>query len=349
MNDQERVRRILGFREELARLEADGTVAADDPTIARIRARLDAVLQALRTDETLDFSREDARFSIGMRAATLFGAAALSIGWGMFVDGNWNDFSQAARLLVIWLPVPILSALMILARRREPSGYVATIVAIVGCIAMAVAAIGTYRVYGWPDDRWPLLLVGGYALAVAYGLRLAMPLAIAIGGLGGFLWSLDGLARGVPFSQALAKGEPLILLGVLAMLVPSWRRADPAGFRLVWRLSGALAVVIPLLILGINGAFSWFDHGRAVERAYQLVGAITFVAMLAQGIRRDDTILTRVGTGALLVFLFFRMMDWLWVAIPNWLFFLIVGALAMAALLLMRQLRLRGRRPLDPR
>jgi uncharacterized membrane protein len=42
--------------------------------------------------------------------------------------------------------------------------------------------------------------------------------------------------------------------------------------------------------------------------------------------------------------LFLRSVDWFWDMIPKWLFFLLVGALAFGALLVLRRLRLAERR-----
>ena len=44
-----------------------------------------------------------------------------------------------------------------------------------------------------------------------------------------------------------------------------------------------------------------------------------------------------------LLFLFLRMVDWLWDAIPDWLFFLLMGGMAFGTLLVLRSVRERGR------
>jgi hypothetical protein len=54
---------------------------------------------------------------------------------------------------------------------------------------------------------------------------------------------------------------------------------------------------------------------------------------------RDRIELVRAGTVGLALLLMFRMVDWFWDWIPKWLFFLVVGAIAFGALLLLRRLR----------
>jgi len=102
-------------------------------------------------------------------------------------------------------------------------------------------------------------------------------------------------------------------------------------------------MVVPLLLLGMDAGGSWFGRGQTTELLYQLVGLVVFVAMVWQGLRRDDLILARGGATALVLFLFLRMVDWFWDAIPDWLFFLLVGGLAFGALLLLRRARERRR------
>jgi hypothetical protein len=74
-----------------------------------------------------------------------------------------------------------------------------------------------------------------------------------------------------------------------------------------------------------------------------LVGLIVFVAMVWLGLRRDDVILARAGATALVLFLFLRMVDWFWDAIPDWLFFLMMGGMAFGVLLVLRSVRERRR------
>ena len=75
----------------------------------------------------------------------------------------------------------------------------------------------------------------------------------------------------------------------------------------------------------------------------QVIGAGVFVGLAWYGIRRDDRLLARSGGAALLLFLLFRMFDWFWQAIPDWLFFLLMGALAFGVLLILRRQRRRQR------
>lgn len=341
LNPKERARRILSTRAELATIIAEGAIAASDPALAAIRAHHDTLLASLAAQGDVDLSREEERLSAGMRLATLLGAAALSIAWGMFAASLWDDLGHTTRLALVWIPAALLLGATAYAATREASGYVANIVATVGTIATAVAGFATVSTF---DEfaRWPFLLFGLYGIVVAYRYKLVLPLLVGLVGLGGWLWSLDSLLQGAR-ADSFEHAEPLMLVGIAALVTGIIRRNDPPGFSVVWRVAGVSAVVAPLLLLGLTTDGSWFGRSDALELAYQAIGLSVFVGMVVVGLRRDDAVLARGGAVALVIFLFFRMMDWLWDAIPDWLFFLLVGAFAFAVLLVLRRWRDRGR------
>lgn len=342
LSPRERARRILATRAELESLVAEGTIDPADLTLANIRSHHDTLLAGFVVRGDVDLSREEERLSAGMRFATLLGAAALSIAWGMFATSLWDDLGHTARMALVWLPPLLLLFATTSAAKRESTGYVANIVATVGTIAAAVAGFATVST-GSGSARWPFLLFGAYGMVLAYRHRLVLPLLVGIVGVGGWIWSLDSLVHGTPAYQ-FEHSEPLLICGLLALAVGVWRRNDPPGFSTVWRLAGVCAIVAPLLILGLDGTSSWFGRGEGVELAYQAIGFLAFVGMVIHGLGRDDAIVARGGATALVLFLFFRMVDWLWDVIPDWLFFLLVGALAFAVLRLLKSVRDRGRR-----
>lgn len=339
MNPRDRARRILSWREEQAALEREGVLAPGDPALAAVRQRHDTMLAGFAAAGDIDLSREEERLSAGMRLATLLGAAALSIAWAMLVSSLWNNLGEAAKLVLVWLPPLMLVPATAYAARREASGYVANIVGTVGAIAMGVAGFATYDVIQRDNPRLPFLLFGGYGILLAYRFKLVLPLLIGIVGMGGWLWSLEATITGAAAYDTFDHAEPLILVGLAAYLIGVHRRDDPPAFTIPWRLAGVVAMVAPLLLLGVTAEGSWFGRSQTVELAYQLIGGVAFVAMVWQGLKRDDVILARGGATALVLFLFLRMVDWFWDVLPDWLFFLLVGGMAFGALLVLRRVR----------
>jgi hypothetical protein len=187
------------------------------------------------------------------------------------------------------------------------------------------------------------LVVGLFALSLAYGYALTLPLIVGIAGLSVWGWTLGAIPLGLWWRQGFTVIETLLLTGVVMMTVPVWTRG-PAKFSPWWRGAGAGLVAVGLLLVGESGNFSGFTSVglRTIEYFYQVVGAITLTTMMVWGIRRDQRVVTQVGALGAVFFLYLRLVDWFWKLVPQWLFFLMVGGLALAVLFLLRRLRRLG-------
>lgn len=343
---QQRADRIVAFRAELAELESAGVATLDPAAAARVHAHHEAILARLAAEAEVDLSRGEARLSAGMRIASILGAAALSAAWGFFVAATWNDLDRPARLALVALPPILLVLGTDVAARRERSGYIASIVATVAIIAFGVNLTALGALYDLPDSRNFLLAIGSFAMILAYGYRLVLPLLGGIVGLGGWLWSLAAIPQRRWWDGVYGQFEPLLLVGVVALAFPTVARHGPPSFTTTWRSCGAAALTVALLVLGQTHHASLFDGVTPLllEGSYQLIGAAAFAIMIWQGLRRDRSELVRAGTLGMGMLLFLRAVDWFWELIPKWLFFLLVGGLAFGTLLLLRRLRLAERR-----
>ena len=338
--EQLRASAIIAFREELARLEAEGVVALDPATRQRIRAHHDATLAALATRGDVDLTAAAARLSTGMRIATLLGTIALSAAYGLFVSAHWGTLALAPQLALVGFPPVLLVVLTHVAVVRERSGYVASLIATVAAIAFAVNLGTLGQLYNLPDSRVALLAVGAFAMLLAYGYGLTLPLIVGIGGLGGWLWTLGAIPLGLWWRDGFGVIEPLLLVGLLALAAPTWIRG-PAKFAPWWRGMGASALVLGLLLVESNGGLSAFaTTGRhTIETGYKLLGAVALTGLVVWGIRRDQRLVTQIGSVGAVLYLFMRLVDWFWDLLPKWLFFLLVGAFALSVLLVLRRLR----------
>lgn len=332
---------IDAFNEELSRLEAEGVLALGAEDRGRVAAHHALLRNECQARPAADTSMVR-RLSAGMRIATLLGAFALSAAYALFIDANWAALSLGAQLPLVVAPPIVLAVLTGVAARREPSRYVASVIATVAVIALAVNVIVVGSLFNIPDSRHAFLAVGLFAMALAYGYRLALVLVLGIVGIGLWCWSLASIPSGAWWSTSFEHLEPLVITGLFA-IVMSRRLAGSAPFADEYRVMGSLALAGALLILGQTSNASYFDgtDGRVVEAVYQIVGAGAFATMITIGLRRDWPEMARVGTGAAFVFLVMRLVDWFWDWIPKWLFFLVIGAAAMGVVLLLRRFRLR--------
>lgn len=343
LNPAQRARRIIETRGELDTLVEEGVIAADAPLVGAIRSHHDLLLEGFARDHDVDLTREEARLSAGMRLATLVGAAALSAAWGYLVASLWDDLGTATRLLLVWVPTLLLAVLVPVAARREPSGYIANIVACVAAISATVAGFSSIDALNLVEGRWPLFVAGVFSLVLAYRFRLVLPLLVGIVTAGGWIWSLESWIRDMSSNMSFPHVEPVMLVGAACLAIGTTRLAEPRGFRFAWTLAGMIAVTFPMLLLGLSSGNSWLGSGREAELAWQAVALATYVGLVWWGLRRDDLFVARYAAAMLMLFLFLRMVDWFWEDWPEWLFFLVIGALAFVALQVMRRIRARHR------
>ncbi len=337
---QVRASAIIAFREELARLQAEGVLALDPETLERLRTRYDTELAALAAQGDIDLTPATARLSTGMRVATLLGTIALSAAYAFFVSAHWGQLSFPLQLSLVALPTLLLIALTHLAAQREPSGYVASLLATVAVIAFFTNLATLGALFNLPDSRAALLTVGVFAMLLAYGYGLTLPLILGVVGVGGWLWTLGAIPLGLWWRDGFGLIEPLLLVGSLALLVPA-RIRQPAQFAGWWRGMGATVLVLGLLLVEQNGrmsAFTSFDP-HTIEIGYKLLGAVVLTGLVTWGIRRDHRLVMQIGSAGAVLFLFLRLVDWFWALVPKWLFFLLVGGFALGVLLVLRQLR----------
>ena len=338
---QVRASAIIAFREELSRLQAEGVLALDPETQERLRTRYDTELASLAAQGEIDLTPATARLSTGMRVATLLGTIALSAAYALFVTAHWGQLSFPLQLSLVTVPPLLLVALTDLAARREPSGYVASLLATVAVIAFSTNLATLGALFNLPDSRAVLLTVGVFAMLLAYGYGLTLPLILGIVGIGGWLWTLGAIPFGLWWRDGFSLIEPLLLLGTLALFVPAVIR-KPAHFAGWWRGMGATVLVLGLLLVEQNGrmsAFTFLDT-HTIEIGYQLLGAAVLAGLVTWGIRRDHRLVMQIGSAGAVLFLFLRLVDWFWDLVPKWLFFLLVGGFALGVLLLLRRLRL---------
>ncbi len=77
---------------------------------------------------------------------------------------------------------------------------------------------------------------------------------------------------------------------------------------------------------------------------YDVAGFALGAAGIWVGIQRGWRDVVQVATGFLVIFVFAKYFDWLWDWMPRYLFFLLLGGLAVAALGILGRTRSRQRR-----
>lgn len=341
---QARARQIAAFGRELQQLAQEGVIALGAEERARVERHHAALLAALADRFDVDRSEGQSQLSLGMRIASLLGAVTLSAGLVLFFYRVWGLLSTALQVAVLAIvPIALLAAVDV-AARREKTLYVASVLALLAGAAFVLDLSALGAIFNMAPSPWVLLPWSAFALAIAYGYGLRLMLAA---GLLLALFFANGLiasAAGIDWSASPARPEPFVVLGALVFAgsftgLASRRERFPE----TWRLVGTVAVLLPLLFLSVwTTVFSYHVIPETLLRAlYDTGGFLLPVLAIWAGIRREWRDVVRAATALLVLFVYAKCFDWWWDVLPRYLFFLVLGGLAIGAIVLLGRLRRR--------
>lgn len=343
---QRRVDRIDAFTRELAELERAGVLSLTEEERGRVGRYHADLLAALGRQFDVDRTEGQRQMTLGMRVASLLGAVTLSAGIVLFFYRVWGLLTTPAQVAVlVATPLTLLVAVEV-AARREPTRYVASVLSLIAAAAFALDLSVMGTIFNLAPTPLVLAAWAGFALAVAYAYSLQVLLAAGVAAAMGYVLAVVAGAAGLDWSVSVARPEPLLLLGPCAVAASFWRPiARPDGFARVWRLLGAGALLLPLLLLA-----RWTEvlsyqllplpvlHG-----VYDVLGFGLPVLAIWFGIRNRWPEVMNLASGFLVLFVYVKCFEWWWDAMPRYLFFLLLGGLAMGALAALSRIRLRMR------
>jgi hypothetical protein len=248
---------------------------------------------------------------------------------------------QVAALVA--MPLVMLAAVEI-ATRLEPTRYIAAVLSLIAAASFALNLGGVGSIFNMVPSPMILAAWAAFALAVAYAYGLQMLLAGGLAAAMGYALSAIAAATGLDWTVSLVRPEPLLVLGPVAIAASFWRPAVSAeGFARTWRLVGLAALLLPLLFLSTwPEVFSYqllplgFLHA-----AYDLAGFVLPVVAVWFGIRQRWPEVVNTASGFLVLFIYAKCFDWWWDAMPRYLFFLMLGGLAVGTMVVLAKLRLR--------
>ncbi len=338
---QRRVDRIRAFREELGELEGLGVVALDAGQRERLRRFHEEAVAALAARFDVDGTEAEKRLSLGMRAASLLGAMALSAAVYFFFYRFWGDLATAAQVALLALAPIGAVAGMEVAARRERTLYATGILGLVAVASFVLDLNVLGASFNLTPSPGAFLAWSAFAfcLAYAYGLRLLLLAAIA--GFTVFFSAQVASTMHCPWDAFGERPENLFLPASLLLLMAAFApsRGLPR-FPPLYRASGLIVLFLALFVVSNWGWASYLPWpARTVEVVYQLASFALAGLAIAVGARRGWREVEVAGTVFLVLLLFARFFDWWWDFLPRWLFFLVIGALSVAMLLALRRLR----------
>ena len=339
---QRRVHRIRAFHAELHELTAAGVVLLSDAARQSIARYHDALLRQLATEHDVDGTTAARQLSRGMQVASFFAALALTAAAYSLVSRFWGrlDIPLQATLLCAFPLVALVG--VELAAQRERTLYIASIFALAACGMYWLAVYMLSELLNVPVSALALWggALFGLALALPYGFRVILGIALL-----GLLLALSGSvfeAAGVPWTAALEFPEPITAAAFLLLIVAPRLAGIHRAFAAVTRAIALSVGSFGLLVLSAAGQASLLPTpARVSALIYQAIILLSSVIALAAGISRQWQETVYVAAASLTLFLLGRFVDWFWDAIPRFVFFLVLAAMAFAWLLVLRRLRTR--------
>jgi len=333
--------RIRFLREELAAPDVQGMLALTAEQQARFDEWSRAQLEALSRAYDVDVSASQKRVSSGMRIVATLGGLAICTALALFFNRYWGYLPTSAQVSMVFaLPLLALAATEWVARReagRYFTGLLA-LVAMASCI-LDLAAIGA--IFNIASTERALLAWGAFAVAVAYRYGLRLMLALGLGFLMSYASAFYIAQLGYHWLDFWGRPEHFILIGAIVFALPPaipHRRNE--DFPQVYRLAGALAVLISMLSLADWGAASYLTWPAAtIERCYEFGGLFVAAGMIWAGIVRGWPEVVNTGAVFFAIFLFTRLYHWLWDWMPKYLFFAVIGAMGVGLVLVFKRIR----------
>ncbi len=340
---QRRVDRVAAFRAELAQLEADGVVVLPPDQVSRLNQYHDHLLARLASRFDVDRSDAEKRLSLGMRVASLLGAVALSAAVFLFFYRFWGALSVPVQVALL-VAAPVLASIGVeAAARREKTLYFASLLALVALAAFVLDlnVIGT--IFNLPPSPGAFLAWGLFALVLAYAYRLRLLLLVGIVCSATWLAGAIVGATGAFWPAFIMRPETIMLAGALALAASHFHsRRGEHGFALVYRWCGWVGVLVPIFFLSQWGGMTCLPLTEiAARRLYDVAGFALGGVILWRGIRSGSAETLNVGGFFLGLFLVLKLYNWCWDVLPRYVFFLLVAAVAIAALVALQ--RVRGR------
>jgi uncharacterized membrane protein len=337
---QRRADRIRAFTGELNALEGQNVVRLTEEQRVAIADYHGEVLRSLADRFDIDVSSAAKQMSMGMRIVSFLGAIALSAAVFFFFQRFWGLLSIPAQVTILVATPPVLLAGVELAARRERTLYLASLISLVAVTAFILNLSMLGRIFTITPTQNAFLAWGVFALILAYTYRLRLLLVAGLASLLGYLTATMGTWGGCYWLSFGERPENFLATGFAlfaATFIPHPRHRE---FAPVYRIFGLLTVLTAVLVLSHWGRGSYLMiQEKTAEHLYQVSGFVLAGLTIWLGIRRHWSGVTNLGSTFFVIFLYTKLYDWWWDWMPKYLFFLLLGAIAVLLLLILRRLR----------
>ena len=338
---QELADRLRIFREQLQELERNQVLVLTDEQHTRVDSYLNQKLRDLAAQYDVDTTESQKQLSLGMRIVSALGGLALCAAVFLFFYRYWGTIPTLAQVIIL-IATPLAGLVaMSVASRRERTLYFTGLISLVVFASFILNLVVLGQLFNIISSPNAFFIWGALAFVLAYSYGLRLQLAAGLMCWLVFLSAMLVSWTGAWWQSFYARPEGFIVGGLLivgtARLLSHRRYSEFAG---TYRLIGLLSIFISLLALWHAGYNSFFPlDPTVVERFYQIAAFACAALTIWIGIRRNLSGTVNLGAASFTIFLFVKFVDWWWDWMPKYLFFFIVGAIAIGLLFAFRRMR----------
>jgi len=334
---QQRTDQIQVFQKELTLLEQEGVLALSDEQRQQISEHHHNLLNQYAQNFDIDQNVSATQLSLGMRIASLFGALALSASVFFLFYQYWGWLSTVTQVVILIAAPLCMLGITLLIQRKDPSGYFSKLAGLVtfACFVLNITMLG--QIFNiTPSDKaflpWAAL---AFLLAYAFDLRLLLVAGILC--MIAFVAARTGTWGGMYWLSFGQRPENFFPAAALLLFIPHQRYT---GFQPIYRIFGLLTLFMPMLVMGNWGKSSYLDWDfDIIEGFYQVMGFLVSALTVWVGVRKQWPEVTNTGVTFFIIFLYTKFFDWWWESMPKYLFFLVLGLVAVLFLLVLKRLR----------
>ena len=338
---QQRVDRIHVLREELAALAGQGILEFSDEQRARLDSHLDRELAELAARCDVDISEKQKQISLGMRILAALGGLAFCAALYLFFYRIWGSLTTPIQtVLLVATPLLALTGTELISR-REKTYFFTTLASLVAIASFAINLGVMGSLFNILPSPGIFLACGAFAVALAYGYRLRLALMAGLVSLLIFFAATLVTWTGIYWESFLQRPETVLpgclILVAISVLVPHSRWTD---FPEVYRGIGLLLLLLCLELLIHAGHTSYLPFAvKTNESIFRIAGFVAAGMVILWGILKSHPGIVNLGSLAFALYLFDQLFSWWWDWMPKYLFFLIIGTIAVCLLVIFRKLR----------
>ncbi len=343
---QRRVDEVHIFRNELGRLKDEGVLDLDEAQQSSVDSHHQQLLQHFCEQYDVDHNKQSRQLSLGMRIASFFGALSIAASIFFLFFKYWGFFSELAQVSILIASALGLVMATFYVQGRDSSGYFTKLVALVAftCFVLNIYMLG--QIFNITPSDKALLPWAALALLLAYSCDLRLLLAAGILCIIAFVSARVGTWNGGYWIHFGKHPENFMPVAFFLFFVPQiidhsrfW------AFDVIYRVFGIITLFLPVLVLSNWGDISYLSpnvDSNTIEVFYQLVGFIGSALVIGYGVHRHWPDVVNSGITLFVIFLFTKFFDWWWEWMPKYLFFLVIGLVAVLFLVIFRRLRHSG-------